>query len=379
MALDAIVVGGGVVGASLAYHLAKLGLSTRLIDKHHEGRATDAGAGILSPETSGRNIEDWYRFGVTCVGYYSELIPNLESEQDSDTGYAMCGLLRVAVSDDEVEPFHKAQALAFTRQEANQHPPKDELYTITSDEARALFPALAPSLGAFYHKTGARVDGRLLCQALINAGVHYRLDVQHAMVDSLIIDGNTITGVMVDGEPVYADKVAIAGGAWSPTFEEQLGVSIPVEPQRGQIIHLRLRDTDTSNWPVINGFRGHYMVTWDDGRIVVGATRETGSGFTLGTSASGIREVLDEALRVAPGLAEAELLEVRVGLRPYTTDILPVLGAVPNIGNIYLATGHGPTGLQLGPYSGKVVADMIAGRPISDDLEPFHISRFTQE
>jgi D-amino-acid dehydrogenase len=121
------------------------------------------------------------------------------------------------------------------------------------------------------------------------------------------------------------------------------------------------------------------MVTWDDGRIVVGATRETGSGFTLGTSASGIREVLDEALRVAPGLAEAELLEVRVGLRPYTTDILPVLGAVPNIGNIYLATGHGPTGLQLGPYSGKVVADMIAGRPISDDLEPFHISRFTQE
>lgn len=376
MSLDAIVVGGGVVGASLAYNLAKLGLNTRLIDRHHDGRATDAGAGILSPETSNTESEDWYRFGVTAVKYYDTLIADLKAVQDGDTGYAMCGLLRVAVSEDEKQPFNEAQKIVFQRQEANQHPPADELHTVTSDEARKLFPALAPVHGAYYHRTGARVDGRLLCQALTDAGIHHGLDVQNALVDSLIIEDGTVKGVVVDGEEIFADKVAIAGGVWSTSFAEQLGVTIPVEPQRGQIIHLKLHDTDTANWPVINAFHGHYMVAWDDGRVVVGATREDGSGFHPVTTAKGVHEVLGEALRVAPGLATAELLEVRIGLRPYSVDRLPVLGTVPNIDNIYLATGHGPTGLQLGPYSGKVVADMMAGQPIADDLTPFHITRF---
>lgn len=376
MTLDAIVIGGGVVGASLAYHLAKLGLDTRLIDRHDEGRATDAGAGILSPETSSTESEDWYNFGVTCVQYYGTLIDNLEAEQDSDTGYAMCGLLRVAVTEDEIEPFNKAQDIVFQRQEAQQRPSADDLHTVTSEQARELFPALAPVHKAFYHRTGARVDGRLLCTALTQAGVANGLDVMNASVEKLIIDDGKVVGVVVDGEDIFAEKVAIAGGAWSTAFADQLGVHIPIEPQRGQIIHLKLDGQDTSKWPVINAFRGHYMVAWDDGRVVVGATRETGSGFDTTTSASGIREVLDEALRVAPGLAEAELLEVRVGLRPYSADRLPVLGTVPDIENIYLATGHGPTGLQLGPYSGKVVADMMAGQPITDDLTPFHITRF---
>ena len=139
---------------------------------------------------------------------------------------------------------------------------------------------------------------------------------------------------------------------------------------------MQLDNQDTAHWSVINAFRGHYIVTWENGRVVVGATRETNSGFDVRTTAQGIRDVLDEALRVAPGLSSARLLDVRVGLRPYSVDSLPVLGTVPNYDSLYLATGHGPTGLQLGPYSGKVLADMIAGQPVDDDLSPFHISRF---
>ncbi len=89
-----------------------------------------------------------------------------------------------------------------------------------------------------------------------------------------------------------------------------------------------------------------------------------------------LREVLDEALRVAPGLSSARLLEVRVGLRPNTLDNLPILGTVPDFQNVYLATGHGASGLQLGPYSGKLVADMIAGNPLEYDISGFHITRF---
>lgn len=376
MTIDQIVIGGGVVGASLAYHLAKAGATTRLIDRHDPARATDAGAGILSPETSSTESEDWYRFGVTAVDYYQPLIENLNNEQNGDTGYAVCGLLRVAVDEGEVEPYNESHKIVFERQRKHNSPPKSDLYEVNQAEAKQIFPALGTVKKAFYHRTGARVDGRMLCGAITQAGIYHRLDVQNASVERLLIEGNQVVGVVVDGEEIRAGKVAIAGGAWSKAFGKQLGVHIPVEPQRGQIIHLQLEDVDTANWSVINAFRGHYMVAWEHGRVVVGATRETASGFNPNTTASGIHEVLGEALRVAPGLADAKLLEVRVGLRPYSVDRLPVLGTVPDVDNIYLATGHGPTGLQLGPYSGKVVADMMLGNDVEDDLTAFHITRF---
>jgi D-amino-acid dehydrogenase len=149
-----------------------------------------------------------------------------------------------------------------------------------------------------------------------------------------------------------------------------------VAPQRGQIIHLGLHGTDTSRWPMISAFHHHYMVAWPDSRVVVGATRETGSGFAPHTTAAGVRETLGEALRVAPGLAGAEVREIRVGLRPFTSDTLPVLGPVPGVRGAFLVTGHGPTGLTLGAYSGKLVATQMLGKTPATDLSPFSVARF---
>jgi D-amino-acid dehydrogenase len=186
-----------------------------------------------------------------------------------------------------------------------------------------------------------------------------------------------VSGVVVAGAALTAGAVAIAGGAWSQHFGDQLGVHIPVEPQRGQIIHLGLPGVDTGAWPIVSAFRGHYMVVWPDSRVVVGATRETGSGFDPHPTAAGVHEVLGEALRVAPGLGAAEIRDIRVGLRPRTADGLPVLGAVPRVRNVYLATGHGATGLQLGPYSGKIVADLMLGKGSNDDIAAFDVMRFS--
>ena len=127
---------------------------------------------------------------------------------------------------------------------------------------------------------------------------------------------------------------------------------------------------------MISAFHHHYMVAWPDSRVVAGATRETGSGFAPHTTTAGVREVLGEALRVAPGLASAEIREIRVGLRPFTADTLPVLGPVPGIRDIFLVTGHGPTGLTLGPFSAKLVAAQMLGKAADADLAPFSISRF---
>ncbi|MBX3064191.1 MAG: FAD-dependent oxidoreductase [Anaerolineae bacterium] len=374
---DAIVIGGGIVGMSAAYHLVRGGAKTLLIDRHHEGRATDAGAGILAPATSGVTLDPaWFAFGVICVDYYPALIGQLRQEQDGDTGYAVCGKLTVAVSEDEIAPFQHAREVVWERQRRRGIPSSDDLYDVTSEQAQAIFPLLAPVHGAFYYRGGARVDGRMLTAALAKASASHHLEQKQSMVDRLIIEDGQVVGAVADGESFRAGKVIIAGGAWSRQFGDQLGVQIPVEPQRGQIVHLDLPDVDTSAFPVIVAFHGHYMVPWADHRIVVGATRETGSGFDPVTSAIGMQEVLGEALRVAPGLKSAQFREIRVGLRPNTIDNLPVLGEVPRIGNLFLSTGHGASGLQLGPYSGKLAADWALGQTLETDISAFRISRF---
>ncbi|MDS0296146.1 NAD(P)/FAD-dependent oxidoreductase [Halogeometricum luteum] len=385
---EAVVVGGGIVGSSVAYHLAREGVETLLADRRDEGRATDAGAGILSPATTSRDNEPWVEFAIEAVGYYDELVAALEREQDGPHGYAERGVLSVAVDDDEVEAFESTTELIEERRERFGVPEPGSLRELDAEEARARFPPLADVERALYYDDAARVDGRTFESALRRAGRTHGLTEREASVGELVLGGGgdengagsrEVDGVVLDsGERIDAENVVVAGGAWSESFGSQLGVEVPVEPQRGQIVHLDV-DADTDGWPIVSPFRGHYMVSWDDGRVAAGATREAGSGFVPHTTVKGLREVFDEVLRVAPGLADASLRASRVGLRPLTPDGLPVLGAVPGVEGGYLCTGHGPTGLQLGPYSGKVVADVVRGEVPgmeNADLDRFSVDRF---
>jgi D-amino-acid dehydrogenase len=190
----------------------------------------------------------------------------------------------------------------------------------------------------------------------------------------------------VNGETLTAGAAILAGGAWSGALAETLGVGVgvrlPVFPQRGQILHLQLPGRETAHWPIVVGFHSHYILTFPRDRVVAGATRESNSGFDARMTAGGVREALDEALRVAPGLADATLQEVRVGLRPASPDGLPLLGRIPGCERLYVATGHGASGLQLGPYSGALVADLALGQSSAPDLgadvdlAPFAPERF---
>jgi len=373
---DVIVIGGGLVGMSVAYHLVKGGAKTLLLDREDEGRATNAGAGILSPETSTGYSETWFKFAVEAVAYYPDLIAHLNEEQAGDTGYARCGKLTVAVTEDEYDAFEAAKTLIFARQKERGQPDPADLYSLSPEAARELFPPLASVYGAIYYKQAARVDGRLLTKALARAAAATGLEVIKDNVTHLNRSAQKVTGVTTQSNKYEAGMVIIAGGAWSRQFGKKLGVHIPVEPQRGQIIHLTVPETETGQWPIVSAFRGHYIVTWPDARVAVGASRETGSGFNPQPTAGGVQEVLSEALRVAPGLTPAKIREIRVGLRPLTSDYLPVLGAVPEVAGILLCTGHGPTGLQLGPYSGKLIAAMVIGEPFTTDITPFSIARF---
>ena len=373
---DLIVIGGGIVGASAAYHAARNGVNTLLVDRNDEGRATNAGAGILAPELNKRDPDAWFNFAVDAVGYYPALVEALAAVDAGPTSYARCGMLLVAATEDEVDDFQAASEYIFARQQQRSTPAAADLHVVSAAEAKDLFPPLTDVLGALYYRHAARVDGRLMARALHSGATSHGLTTHYGAAERLLMDGARVTGARVDGDAVSAGAVIIAGGAWSKRFEDQLGVRIAVEPQRGQIIHWDMAPAETGAWPIVNAFHGHYIVTWPNGRVVTGATRETGSGYNVHTSAAGIREVIDEGLRVAPGLATARLLEIRVGLRPYPADGLPVLGAVPGVDGVFLATGHGPTGLQLGPYSGKLVAELATGHGVATDISAFDVARF---
>jgi D-amino-acid dehydrogenase len=367
---DAIVVGGGVVGLSTAYHLVLGGAKTLLVDKGQAGRATDAGAGILSAASDTAAADPYDGFAAHAARYYPLLIDRLAAEGAGDTGYGVCGSLTVAVSDDEIAAFEQMRA-RVCRQPAAQAEGYAEL---SPEQARGLFPPLARVQGAIHCSRHARVDGRLLAAALRKVALAHGVTAREAEVSDLSVEHGAVRSVAIDGEAVPAGHVVIAAGAWSRSLCERIGVLVPVAPQRGQIVHLDLPETDTGGWPIVRAFRDHYMVPWP-GRVVVGATRER-VGFAPRTTVAGIMEVVSEAVRVAPGLRGAALAEVRVGLRPATPDGLPILGRAPGVANLHLATGHGAVGLQLGPFSGKVIADAITRGDPGVDIAPFAPDRW---
>jgi D-amino-acid dehydrogenase len=375
-AYDAIVVGGGVVGASSAYHLVRLGAKTLLVDRWHDGRATDAGAGILSTAEDLNDPDPYDRFAAHAARYYPALVRQLEAEGGGDTGYGECGSLTVAVGEDEVASFDRVRAGFFGGRPSLGAARAGDYADLTPEQARALFPPLAQVRGAIHCARGARVDGRLLAGALRRAASASDLKVRAAPVDQIIIRHRAVEGVSVEGEIVPGKHVVLAAGAWSKELGRRIGVRIPVEPQRGQLVHLDHAGSDTGAWPIVMAFRGHYMVPWPDNRLVVGATRETGTGFAPRTTVAGVMTVLHEALRVAPGLRDASIREIRVGLRPASADGLPILGPVPGAEGLMLATGHGSIGLQLGPYSGKVIADLIVRGEAEVDISIFSQQRF---
>ncbi len=140
-----------------------------------------------------------------------------------------------------------------------------------------------------------------------------------------------------------------------------LDAPLPVHPLKGQIVHLVLPSADTRGWSIVQPVLGFYLVPWPDGRIVCGGTMEADAGYDCRPTADGVHQLLRECLRSAPGLAQATLVEVRVGLRPASVDGRPVLGRLPGWSNAFVATGHGAEGLLLGPLSARLVARQVLG------------------
>lgn len=378
---DVCIIGGGIVGASIAYHLTKNGKSVLLFDRKDKGRATSAGAGIISPPTTFTNNEILYQFQLEAGKYYPILNNELTLEHELFTSFQTHPKIVISLDEDEVSKFKTVRDKILERREKESYPSESVLYTINQEVLRSRFPNIRFTefaKTALINENGAKINGSIFTNALLEAAQNLGLKVKQNSVEILIEapvesenDENRKIVSITDGETTWkADQYVIAGGFWTKKLVKQIGINLPLEPQRGQIIHLYHQNLDTSKIPMIAAFHGHYIVPWDDGNLVCGATRESGE-VEASVTVSGVQKVLSEAVRVIPELSEATIIEVKVGIRPVSKTGLPIIGLVPKFSNLFVSTGHGALGLTLGPYAGKLLCQLIMGEKIEFDISPF--------
>lgn len=352
-----VVVGAGIVGASTAFHLVEAGVETVVVDQTHPGQATMAGAGIVCPWPTSATDPDFVALYCAGAGATARLVERLGELGETDTGYGRVGAIVLAETDGELEATERLV-------HARSTPESDagEILRLTGTECRERFPPLRDDHAGLFIGGAARLDGRRFTESLLRAA---HLEPREGRAELATRD-ECVRGVVLDGELIEADAVVLAGGAWTADLLAEHHVMVDVEPQKGQIVHLRVvgpagTPAPTGEWPTILPPGPHYLVPFDGGRVVCGATRETGSGFDTTVTVGGQREVLAAAIRWAPGLADAAIIEVRVGLRPLARSGRPTIGPVPHIERLFVGTGMGAGGLTIGPHAGRLLADHVLG------------------
>ncbi|MEB6550688.1 FAD-binding oxidoreductase [Heyndrickxia sporothermodurans] len=363
-----IIVGAGILGASTAYHLAKAGTEVIVIDKNDEGQATDAAAGIVCPWLSQRRNKAWYKLAKGGAKYYPTLIASLERDGETDTGYARVGAISIHTDTEKLSAMEKR---AIKRKV--DAPEIGEITVLNHEQTKALFPPLADGYSSVHVSGAARVNGRALRSALLRGATKHGAVIISGNA-SLLCKEKEVTGVIVDKKEITANKVIVTAGAWANQIIEPLGIQFQVTSQKAQIMHLQIPNESTSNWPVVIPPSDQYILSFEDQRIVIGATHENNVGFDTRVTAGGCYEILNKALQIAPGLADCSILETRVGFRPFTPDFLPVIGPLPGVSGILVANGLGASGLTMGPFIGLQLAKLALGKELDIELSHYDVA-----
>lgn len=370
-----IVIGSGILGASTAYQLAKMGAEVLIIDRKDKGQATDAAAGIICPWLSQRRNQAWYQLAKAGARFYPELVQELTREGETETGYAQVGALSI---HEEVDKISKMEERAHTRRA--DAPEIGEITRLNEEETHERFPLLGEGYHSVHISGAARVDGRALRDALIRSAERNGAKVINGDA-ALLYQDNRLTGAAVGDDRYEADEVIVCAGAWANQLLHPLGIHFQVRYQKAQIMHLEASDQqNTGDWPVIMPPSDQYLLAFDHQKIVIGATHENEvNGYDTRTTAGGMQEILNKGLALAPGLADCTFQEVRVGFRPFTPGFLPVIGAVPDWEGLITANGLGASGLTMGPFIGSQLAKLALGLPLDIDIREYDIRAALKE
>ena len=346
---DVIVIGGGIIGLSLAIELRKGGAQVLVVERGEPGREASHAAGGMLVDCSLETPSALHSLATASARMYPEFVHELQDESGTHVDLRDQGTLLFA------GPEHDSQA-AFARA------------IVSPEELSKLEPALTGAgLPALFLKERS-VDPRALTSAALKAAKHRGIDISSgtAVTEVLSSDGR-VSGVRTDKSTYSAPAVVNCAGAWAGQIPPH---QFPTRPRKGQML-------DVVGGPVLSHvIRAPevYLIPRSDGRIIIGATVED-AGFDKRTDSETIRRLQQAAIRLVPALAHARIHEAWAGLRPGTPDDLPILGATKTPG-YFVATGHFRDGILLAPVTARVMAQVIGGQEPEWDISAFSATRF---
>lgn len=359
MNFDAVVIGAGVVGCSVAFQMAEAGLKVALLDRAFPcagtSRATQAGIGVYSKKPRS-NLE------LNMKG--AELYPWLASKLDVDIELRMDGVLNVALDDEALEKMR-----AFL---AKQHEtPGYRADLLTGDEAREMEPSLSPQVvGAAFCPLDGQVNSLLytyaLAQGLEKHGGQVMAGVE---VTGLRSQGQGSWAVSTSQGELQSAWVVNCAGIYAPTIAKMTGVDLPIAPNKGHVLV-----TEAIPPLIKRRLSGPTLIRQTvRGNMLLGQSEEM-LGYDWAEDLKVLTAQAVTARRVLPALHKVKIIRAFVGLRPWPPDGLPVIGEVPGLPGFLVAVGH--SGVTWSPAVGKLLTELVTTGKPSMPLEPYSITRF---
>jgi glycine oxidase len=368
---DVVIVGGGLAGMATAYYLAKSGVPSLVVERDAIGsHASGFAYGGLSP-LSGFGIPGpQAEMAQKAMGLHRELSKSLLEETGIDVDFRVRSSLALAFTEGDVRRLQGA--LPWQQQQ-----PGYTVRWLDATEARRVEPRISDeTLGATLAEGGGAVEPYRLVLALTRAAEHLGVRVRHGRAIGLRRDhgqgGGRVTGVVLEREVLSCAAAVLALGPWSAEASEWIGVPIEVRPLKGQILRLQ------APGPPVEcsvGWGHNYATTKTDGLLWAGTTEEE-AGFDEESTLAARDEIGAALLRMLPAMADAQLAQQTACLRPVASDGLLVLGRVPGVEQLYVATGSARKGILYGPAMGQAIADLVLGRDTRFALDAFAPGRF---
>jgi glycine oxidase len=363
---EVVVIGGGVIGLTIARALAQRGVrDVCLIERSSLGaEASFAAGGMLAPQIEANVPNDFVELACQSRDLYPGFAAALREETGIDVELDTTGSLYLAFTEHDLEEIHKR-----CEWQIQAGLPVEKL---TSAAARTLEPCIAESLlGALRFPNDIQVENRRLLNALVNSVAKLGVTIAtETRVESITIERGRINGVQTSRGFVSCRSAIMAAGTWSSTIEHARTPKI--EPVRGQMICFDAKPQLTRH--VIFSPRG-YLVPRQDGRLLAGSTSEN-AGFAKQVTAGGISSILANAHEISPFISHLPIVDTWAGLRPRAADGLPVLGPCVEIDRFFYATGHYRNGILLAPVTGELIAEAVVAGHISPLLAAFSPNRF---
>ncbi|KXG10040.1 Glycine oxidase [Anoxybacillus sp. P3H1B] len=364
---DVAIIGGGVIGGSIAFQLAKRNVRTVVLEKERiASQASSAAAGMLGAQSEFASDSPLISLALKSRAMFGQVAEELKQLTGIDIGYVQKGMLKVAVTEEEQKSLQ--EHYEFWRKMGQP------VQWLSASELASLEPNVNPTLkGVMYIAEDGQVSAPHLSLAFAKASMAYGAQ-WHEFTEVIDIkEQGGLYELRTNQGVIAADAVVVSGGAWSALFLEKTGLSLSIYPVKGECLLVKTEK------PLIQATlfakNGCYLVPKRGGRILIGAT-STPHTFDQKVTVQGVTHLLEKAQELVPSIGGAELEKSWAGIRPQTKDGLPYIGKHPHYQNVWIASGHYRNGILLSPLTGVLIADLVEGKGSGElDITPFAVTR----